>query len=241
MNADEIVPRHQNGNGSFKMREFFAKAVCKSCESAQMHPYSQIGALDMTRANVRQVGVSTDWGWDCFDDLGRSIPIRSSVVGFPVQFDELGKVYVRTKTFLYGPDVRLECVGRDLHSPSQSMAEVSDEIQGAGAIAPRHQVGNHELAFSVQPNPSVGISPFFGVSSFKVSLLCMHQRPKLVQLNVFGLDPAHPRIKNTAALLTDRQKQRQDCSLVGIREPGDSADTHTLDHQRNDLGGTFKA
>ncbi len=36
MNADEIVPRQQNGKGSFKMREFFAKPVCKPSELAQV-------------------------------------------------------------------------------------------------------------------------------------------------------------------------------------------------------------
>jgi hypothetical protein len=82
----------------------------------------------MACADMREIGLATDWGWDRFDNLGRAVPVRSSVIRFSVNLDELGKIDIGTKAFFHSSDVRFEPVRRDLRPACYPLAEVSDKL-----------------------------------------------------------------------------------------------------------------
>jgi hypothetical protein len=84
MNAAQVVPKGVKVNGGFQMREFLTKSIGQSSEAAEVHSDIQVGAFDVAGADMSQIGIPADWGWDRLDDLGRAVPVRSRVVGLPV-------------------------------------------------------------------------------------------------------------------------------------------------------------
>jgi len=85
----QIVPADIKSDGGFQVVELLAEGVHQPRESAQVHPKIQIRSFDVARANVPQVRVATNWGWDRLDNLGRAVPVRAGVVRLSVKFDEL--------------------------------------------------------------------------------------------------------------------------------------------------------
>jgi hypothetical protein len=223
------------------MREFLGKSVSQSSEPAKVHPYGEVGALDMTRADVKEIGVATDWGWDRFDNFGRAVPVRSSVVGLAIDLDELGEIHVGSEAFFHRSNIGPEAIRGNLESARDSLAEISYEFKGAESVALCNQVRDYKFRVCVQGNPGVSVSPLARVAIVQSSFFRMDKAPKLIHLNVLGLYFAHLGIKDTAALLTDCQQQRHDGVLVGSGKPRNSPDAHSFDHQGNDLCGLLDA
>jgi len=198
MNTDEVIPRRENRNSGFQMREFFTEPVRQASEAPKLHSYGEICALDVARANVFKVRFAADWGWDRCDNLGRPVPVRPRVVGRAVDLHELSKVHVGAEVFFHCSDVGLEAIRSDLQPSPHSAAEVSDKLQGAKPVSLTDAVRDYQLALGVQGEPRVGVSPFSGITFGQVFFLSVDETPCLVELNVAGSYVLDAGIENAA-------------------------------------------
>src|SRR5437870_10778472 len=110
MHAAEVVPGHIESNGGFKVRQLLAETVHQSRESPQVHSEVKVRPFNVTGADVREIEIAADWGWDRLNDFGGAVPVRASVVRLAVQLNQLGKVNVCPEVTLYCRNVRPEPV-----------------------------------------------------------------------------------------------------------------------------------
>ena len=126
MDAHEVVIRKVERHGGFEIVELLGKGVGQPRESAHVHPYGQILALDVAGGNQTRVGVpGNDLAGD-IDDLGWAIPTLRLYVRGSVGFYNLAVIRIAPKSALNRICVGRKGVGGDMHRwPSNRSAKSS--------------------------------------------------------------------------------------------------------------------
>lgn len=237
MHAAEVEKSHIEIHGGAQMFERLTKAKAQPRESAQVRPHTQIGPLDMGRADAFQLRIPADWYWDSRNNFGGVVPLRAFGVGLPVEFEQLREVNIRSEVFLDRVPVDAQTIGRKLESASDALAQVADKLSTVGRVPLPHKVGEDHLAFTINRHPNISVSPLGGNVAMQVGFFRVNEGPKLIGLHKSRANVPHASIEKISGLVADREKQGQNRGFVDASGAGDGADTHALKQECYDLCG----
>lgn len=178
-----------------------------------MHPYGQIGALDMRRRNAAHVRSADFDVWDSPQNPARAIPIVGTDLS--VNFVKLPKVHVRSKPLADRAHVRLKRIAGDLIAAHGSLSKVKDEPERAETVPSADVMGDHQLGFAVHTKPEIKAAPFFGIVKAEVVFLGMTEAPQLVELHEARADVLDLGVEDQASLsLLLSASARESCACA---------------------------
>jgi len=235
MYANEVKKRHVERDSGLKMVKALAESQAQPSETAKMRSHAQICAFDMRCADSFNLRVSADGDWDSRGNFRGVVPLRAFSVVRSVELEQLGEVNIRSKVFFDGGNVTAETIGRKLESACDSFAQVPNEVIGARSFPLRNEIGQDHFGVGINRHPNILVAPLFRRIAVQVSLFRMNESPEFVGLHESRTDSAYVAVEEAAALLPDREKQRENRSLVSASNPRNSADTHSFKQERGDL------
>jgi len=239
MNANEVVKRHVERDSRFQVVQLLAERIGEPRKASQMHSHAQVGAFDVTGGYSGDLRAADDLDWYSVQNLCRRIPIRPFAVLPSVNFDELRVVHFRSEAIFDGGNVRFESVRRKLETADSSLAQIAGKDKRALGIPLANVVGQNQLGFAVQSNPSVGIAPLFGIVRPKMRVFRVNVGPQFVSLDKSRFHITDTRIEHAAAFVSYRNQKRKNRVLVNASDARNCANTHSLGEKRDDLRSFF--
>ena len=112
MHATEIIVREVQSASGFQVRQLLRESVRQARESPHLHPYGQVLPLDVRRANVLRIRVTSshlgynlhDWAW--------GVPLVPMLPIIAKQFLELRVVSIAAERSFNGLGIENIGIGR---------------------------------------------------------------------------------------------------------------------------------
>jgi hypothetical protein len=110
MHAAEIIMREVQSASRFQVRQLLRESVRKPRESPHLHPHGQVLPLDVRCAYPVRIGIAIPhlgyrlhhWAW--------GVALMPMLAVIAIQFNELGKVYLRSKSVLDDAAIEHEAI-----------------------------------------------------------------------------------------------------------------------------------
>lgn len=239
MNAAQVVPSHLQENGSHEIYAALAESVCQASEATKVHSHGEIRAFDVTCRVAFELGISCEWDWDSANNFRGVVPVGRFTFSLPIDFQQLRVIDVSVEVLLDCFAVRSEPIRSDMRTARDSLAQITDKIEGAGRIAPSNVVGEDKFCLAVECDECASVAPFLQVIGRQVALLGVYEAPNFVRLKESRAQIPDVRIENLLALLGDSSQHRKNCRLVNASEPRDRAHADSFREERADSFGLF--
>jgi hypothetical protein len=237
MHATQIEKRHVKIYSGGQMFQRFAKSKTEPSEAAEVRSHAQVGAFDVASGYSFELRVSADWNWDGGDNLRGVVPLGAFGISFPIDFEQLCEINVRSEVFLNRRPVGVQAIGCYLESSRDALAQIAHEVKAISGLALANKVGQNHFCFAVYCHPDVAIAPLFGYLAMQMAFFGMHESPKLVGLHEIRVNISDALIEKIATLVSNSQEQVKNRFLMYVRNARDGADTHTFQQQSGDLSG----
>src|SRR5437870_7173368 len=151
-----------------------------------------------------------------------------------IYLDELREVHPRSKAGVNCIEVRREAVSCNLKLARRGRVQLFREGHRVPLRSPSEMPCQYHLAVSLDSDKAVSI-PAFRVIVFLALLFASDEAPHFVTLNVLHWHVANLGLQEPFALLTDEDKQRENCPVVKVSDALDCADRAPLDEKFNRL------
>lgn len=189
MTPAKVVKRDVKSNCGFVIVQRLAESVRQSCQSAKVHPHTQVGAFDMRSRNGAPIRSADFDVWDRSQHLPRAIPVIGA--DSSVDLVKLAKFHISTKVLSHRAHVSVVLIGRNLIAAIGSFAKIVDEGMGADSVASADVITDEQLCFGVNCQPQHCAAPFVRIIVPKMRIACVYESPHFVKLHVTVIEIFH--------------------------------------------------
>lgn len=225
MNAAEIVVGKMRSYSGSQMRQLLAERIGEARETAHRHSHRQVLPLYERRADVLRIGIAhSDLGYNLRDWAWGVPPFGTFELPMVKQLHKLREVYVQTKAHGNHSGVMIQSIGRELNGRGEAFVQVPKK-RCRGFLRPlANKERRHQFGLLVNRHEYPLVSDLGRIALSNVPSFLLNERPDFVNLQIPGLDSAHPFVHQSGAAFTSDEQKPHDRISIDSCEPLGAAD-----------------
>jgi hypothetical protein len=221
MDSAKIIVREMQRYTGFQVRLFLAERIGEPRESAHRHTHSQVLSLHKRSADMPRIRIAlSDFGYNPRDAWWGVSPTGSIILSeLAEQFGKLREIDFRSKAFGNGDGVVVQPVCRELHAASKPMMQVPEKFPRIGTHSLANAKRRNEFGFAVDCDVNPLVTNFGRVGGSNVPALLADVAPDFVNLQISGVESAHPCVHQSSAAFPGHKQESHDGVAIEARKP----------------------